>query len=748
MAVPEEMRTSVTLSRKLCVLLAGLAALLAGPIAVQAAQVTKGDELLAPFRFGDDGSGNQSNLPFLLEADETRYEENGETVAADGSVVISRKGRILKADQVRYRIADKIVSAKGNVTLVEASGEVLFADEIELTDDLDQGFAVNPRILLPDGSRIAAAGTSRISKDRVEVQRGVFSPCELCAKDPDRAPLWQLRAEKIAHSETRKEIELFDATLDIFGVPVAYTPYFSHPDPRVKKKTGFLTPAIGQDDLLGFTAEVPFFWNIAPNQDLLLTPHIYTESYPILVGTYRHLFSFGQTELEASAGYVERVVNGVSSGNDLRGHVKWTGNAGIDEHWRTNFQYYRSGDDTYLRTYNLDDAGVLRSFASLDGFYRHLFINATAFTAQEQRTNFDEDDTPTALPFITAEYAAPLGFAGINLEGQFAAQALFRPDGGDSQHAMMSIGLNRQWNLNGHLFSAEAMARGDVFQSTETTGGNDRVGLRLFPRATADWSYPVFRNIGEDTVITLAPRVMGTISAASLNTFDLPNEDSQSLEFDATALFRPAFADGIDRFDDGLRIDYGLEAAIETGDVRITGLLGQSFLDNTSRQFGAGTGLENSLSDAVLGVQIEAGDWLDTYQRLRVDVTDGTLSAIETGANLRIDRLNAAVRYSYLEERRFDTEVLPEVNQVETSLNLRLTDHWSVGGKHRYDFNLDKTLRTEVGISYLDECLSLELIGRRDETVTAESGPNDSIIFRIALRHLGAASGRQTLAEE
>ena len=418
MAVPEEMRTSVTLSRKLCVLLAGLAALLAGPIAVQAAQVTKGDELLAPFRFGDDGSGNQSNLPFLLEADETRYEENGETVAADGSVVISRKGRILKADQVRYRIADKIVSAKGNVTLVEASGEVLFADEIELTDDLDQGFAVNPRILLPDGSRIAAAGTSRISKDRVEVQRGVFSPCELCAKDPDRAPLWQLRAEKIAHSETRKEIELFDATLDIFGVPVAYTPYFSHPDPRVKKKTGFLTPAIGQDDLLGFTAEVPFFWNIAPNQDLLLTPHIYTESYPILVGTYRHLFSFGQTELEASAGYVERVVNGVSSGNDLRGHVKWTGNAGIDEHWRTNFQYYRSGDDTYLRTYNLDDAGVLRSFASLDGFYRHLFINATAFTAQEQRTNFDEDDTPTALPFITAEYAAPLGFAGINLEGQ------------------------------------------------------------------------------------------------------------------------------------------------------------------------------------------------------------------------------------------------------------------------------------------------------------------------------------------
>ena len=89
MAVPEEMRTSVTLSRKLCVLLAGLAALLAEPIAVQAAQVTKGDELLAPFRFGDDGSGNQSNLPFLLEADETRYEENGETVAADGSVVAS-----------------------------------------------------------------------------------------------------------------------------------------------------------------------------------------------------------------------------------------------------------------------------------------------------------------------------------------------------------------------------------------------------------------------------------------------------------------------------------------------------------------------------------------------------------------------------------------------------------------------------------------------------------------------------------
>ena len=490
-----------------------LAALLVfGPVSegwTETGAVETQREVDAPLSVFQFGGGGDSKMPFLLEADETDYNQETDTVSARGSVRISRDGRVLTADRVEYRISDEIIAAVGNVVLVEPTGEVLFADEVELTEDLDQGYAVAPKILLPDGSRVAAAGTSRLSKDRVEVYRAVFSPCELCPDDPKRAPLWQLRAEKITHSETRREIELEGATLDFYGVPVLWVPYFSQPDPRVKKKTGFLTPTVGSDDALGLFTEIPFFWNIAPNRDLTITPHIFSEKLPIFTGTYRHLFSFGKTEIEASGGYVERTENGSTTDNDLRGHLRWIGEADIDENWRSTFQLYRSGDDTYLRTFNIDDAGVLRSFATAEGFYPDLYINATAFTVQEQRTNFTDDDTPTAIPFVTADYFAPLGFGGINVEAHAGAHVLFRPDGGDTQHLAAEIGLNRQWNLAGHIFDLSVSGRGDLFQSTETTGGDDGIGVRFMPRATLDWSYPVFRPVG-NSVVTLTPRMSST----------------------------------------------------------------------------------------------------------------------------------------------------------------------------------------------------------------------------------------------
>src|SRR3546814_14862546 len=94
---------------------------------------------------------------------------------------------------------------------------------------------------LPDNSRlIANSGVRR--EGSMEVERAIYSPCNLCAEDPRRAPIWQIRAVRVIHDEENKNIIYRDAFLDIFGIPVAYTPYFSHPDPSVERRSGFLFP--------------------------------------------------------------------------------------------------------------------------------------------------------------------------------------------------------------------------------------------------------------------------------------------------------------------------------------------------------------------------------------------------------------------------------------------------------------------------------------------------------------------------
>ena len=69
---------------------------------------------------------------------------------------------------------------------------------------------------------------------------GVYTACAPCKDDPKKPPLWQVKAARIIHDQTEKMIYFEDARIEFFGRPLAWLPYFSAPDPTVKRKTGFL----------------------------------------------------------------------------------------------------------------------------------------------------------------------------------------------------------------------------------------------------------------------------------------------------------------------------------------------------------------------------------------------------------------------------------------------------------------------------------------------------------------------------
>jgi len=93
---------------------------------------------------------------------------------------------------------------------------------------------------------------------------GVYTACEACKDDPKKPPLWQVKGTRMIHDSTEKMIYFEDARLEFFGQPVAYLPYFSAPDPTVKRKTGFLMPWMSSSSTNGFGIEVPYYWALAP----------------------------------------------------------------------------------------------------------------------------------------------------------------------------------------------------------------------------------------------------------------------------------------------------------------------------------------------------------------------------------------------------------------------------------------------------------------------------------------------------
>ena len=178
-----------------------------------------------------------SNVPIDFTADEVVHNRDLGVITASGNVEIVHGPRTLYANSVTYSERQGTIAATGSVRILEPNGDVIFADYMELTSDMRDGMIKSLRMLLADRSRMAGAEARRMDGNRHELDRGVYSACEPCQKDPSRPPLWQVKAVRVVHDADRQTVEYKDAWLELAGVPIAYTPYFSHPDPTVKRRT-------------------------------------------------------------------------------------------------------------------------------------------------------------------------------------------------------------------------------------------------------------------------------------------------------------------------------------------------------------------------------------------------------------------------------------------------------------------------------------------------------------------------------
>jgi len=299
----------------------------------------------------------------VMQADSLTYAEVHGVVTARGNVEMGYEGRILQADTVSYNEPADLVIASGNVILVEPTGEVMFAEYAELTGDMREGAIESIRVLLQQNARFAANGARRYEGRITQMSKAVYSSCDLCPDDPDAAPLWQVKAREVTHDQQAHDIIYRDATLEVYGVPVAYTPYFRHADPTVERRSGFLTPILGSTSTLGLTSEVPYYFVLAPNRDATFAPIFTTDEGVVLTGQYRARTTTGIYDLNGSITHSDPrdPLGGETGDKKLRYHIKGDGLWRPDDTWQYGFNVYRASDDNYLGYYDFDRADTLTS---------------------------------------------------------------------------------------------------------------------------------------------------------------------------------------------------------------------------------------------------------------------------------------------------------------------------------------------------------------------------------------------------
>src|SRR5665213_1074893 len=298
-----------------------------------------------------------ARLPYLFAADQVEFDQELGLVVAKGHVEISQGDQILLADTVTYHQKTDTATASGHVSLMQPTGDVMFADFAELHHNFKDGFVRDVRMLMSDRSRLAGNTARRVDGTRLEIRRAVYSPCDLCESDPTRAPVWQIRADRIVDDKELKTIEYYDAQMDIDGVPVMWVPYFTTPDPSVKRASGFLPATIGYSQNLGAHTEIPYYWAISPDKDMTIAPLFTSDAGEVLIDQYRQRFANGMIDLTGSIGFGTADVENTPSGtiiasNAIRGHIFGTGEYDISDDWRATFGIQRASDITYLLRYS------------------------------------------------------------------------------------------------------------------------------------------------------------------------------------------------------------------------------------------------------------------------------------------------------------------------------------------------------------------------------------------------------------
>jgi LPS-assembly protein len=295
----------------------------------------------------------------LVQAREINYDYTNHRVAAVGNVQIYYGGSTIEADKVIYDQTTKRLHAEGNVRLSDEDGKVTYGDIMDLSDDYRDGFVDSLRLDAPDQTRMAAARAERTSGNFTVFHNGVYTACAPCKDDPKKPPLWQVKAARIIHDQGEKMIYFEDASLEFFGKPIAWLPYFSAPDPTVKRKTGMLIPSVSSSSIYGAALEVPYYWALAPDYDATFSPMVTTKQGPLLQGEFRQRLLDGAYSIRA-AGIYQLDKNyftnpdGITAPGyrDFRGSVESSGQFALNDKWVWGWDAIALSDTQFLGDYN------------------------------------------------------------------------------------------------------------------------------------------------------------------------------------------------------------------------------------------------------------------------------------------------------------------------------------------------------------------------------------------------------------
>ncbi|WP_243451026.1 LPS assembly protein LptD [Sphingosinicella sp. CPCC 101087] len=708
-----------------------------------------------------DAPAAEASDTIAFSADQLTYDHNSDVVTVSGEVRMNREGYRLRADSVTWDRASGEVRAQGGVRVTSPAGDVAYGDNVLLEDNLRDGMIENLLLVLEDGGRLAAVRAQR-EEGFTTLENAAYTPCAVVDADGcPREPTWQINAVRVVHDPVRHRITYEGASLNLFGRPIIALPGLSHPDGSQGGGSGLLVPDIRFSRRNGFEVSAPYYIRLAPNRDTTITPHVYTDVLPMLEAEYRHLTSTGAFQLRGFITHGSRLPldpaqpdPGADKG--IRGYIEGNGRFQLSPEWSVTAAGRYVTDRTFLSRYDISRDDRLRSVVEAERIGSDSYVSIAGWAFQGLRITDVDGMQPIALPAIDARWRLDDPWLGGQVEVQTNSLSILRTEGQDTQRAFASARWERRGITPfGQELVLTAFGRGDMYHANQTHltqtdiyRGEEGWNGRLIAAVAADLRWPLVGNfLGGTQRVT--PRVQ-VVASPPTNNMDIPNEDARSVDLEDSNLFALNRFPGYDRWEDGVRITYGADWAVDLRGLSVRTNIGQSYrLSTRETILPPGTGLSGRFSDFVGRTTVRIGRRLNLVHRFRVDKNSFAIRRNEIDATVGGRQTYATVGYL-----RLDRNIDPAIEDLRDREEIRLggrvgfARYWSIFGSTVIDLTGRREdqlsladgydpVRHRLGILYDDDCIELGVTWRRDYETTGDARRGNTFLIRVALKNLG-----------
>ena len=424
----------------------------------------------------------------IMNSDEINYKLNERKITSQtSSEIIDEFNNIYKVKGFEYSINDKIIKLE-NLIAIDKDKNSFLVDlsylDLNRKELIAKDISMNFKLIKDSENEPRLKGRSLVSNEtNTIIKKGTFTFC----KKREKCPPWEMSADEINHDKQKKTIYYKNASLKIYDRKVFYFPKFFHPDPTVKRQSGFLIPRFQDNSTTGLSLTLPYFLAIAEDRDITLTPRFFNDDKFLIQSEFR--------KKKKNSDYILDISQFLTDNENSKGHLFYNfdknfSNSSFDD-VELNIKLEQVTDETYLKA-NKIESPIINDFSNLTNSLNLQMYNEKVTI----NTNLDVYEDLTKSDSDKYEYVPNFSFSKmINDNYSFNSSGYYKNYNTNITEKVLINNFEFQSNLklfdsgliNEKIFSVKNVNS----DSTNSSNFKDKSTANIIPTFQTNYTYPL-----------------------------------------------------------------------------------------------------------------------------------------------------------------------------------------------------------------------------------------------------------------